>query len=617
MANIIRDSAFALLAVINDILDFSKIEAGKLQIDNVPMCVTNVVEKVCEIMDRMALKMGVELTLFTDPAIPAEVLGDPGRLRQILINLVSNAIKFSSIQKRPGRVSIRALLGKRHGERLTLEFQVADNGIGIDAATLARLFSPFIQADTSTTRGYGGTGLGLAISRQLANIMEGEISVSSEPGKGSLFNMRISFALPTEHGAQDLSRHVRSDIDPNLVEGLPCLVADCPDGMGGDLVSYLIHDKALVQRATDLASAQQWIASRSSGRSIVIIDTRIAGSSLDELCVTARSNPASDTHFVLIGRGPRSGPRVDSANMVSLNGNLLTRLDLLNAVGIAAGRVNAPVSEGIPVNVEVKHKILSIETVRRRGSLILVAEDNDINQNVILHQLALLGYVADLAVDGREALAKWHLGNHALLLTDLHMPEMDGYELTAAIRQTECEGRHLPIVALTANALKSEEIHCKAVGMDDYLSKPVLLDRLQAMLEKWLPMPAAEESTAGVFTQPANDGLAILDTAVLAELVGADPALVEELLSDYRRSVLRAAEEIRSALALGQRDAACNGAHKLKSSSRSVGAMALGDVCARLEQAGVDVDADTAQSLTLEFEKSLAAVLAALHQRGR
>ncbi|OYY95777.1 MAG: hypothetical protein B7Y41_00320 [Hydrogenophilales bacterium 28-61-23] len=611
MANVIHDSAFALLDVINDILDFSKIEAGKFEIDRIPMNVADVVEKACEILDSMALKKAVELTLFTDPAIPARVLGDPGRLRQILINLANNAIKFSSGKQRTGRVSVRVVLAKINPERVLLEFQVVDNGIGIDAATLARLFTPFNQADASTTRNYGGTGLGLAISRQLANLMDGDIGVQSEPGKGSLFSARIPFALPVVEDNADRPPHVEADSDRQRVAGLSCLVVGYPDGMASDLAAYLSYGEAIVERTQDLMVAQHWIAARPPGRPIVIIDTRVASPPLEELRATARAHPESDTHFVVIRRGLRRGLREEDSHLVSVDGNILTRRTLLNAVAIAAGRATTPGQATPPDKANATVASLPGETPLRRDGRILVAEDNEINRSVIQHQLSLLGYVADLADDGRKALARWHRGNYALLLTDLHMPNMDGLELTAAIRRAEGAGQHLPIVALTANALKSEAVRCLAAGMDDYLTKPVLLDRLQAMLEKWLPMPGRDTAAASQ-APPASQRLAVLDRTVLPKQIGNDPALIARFFEDYRHSAQTAADEIRAAIARGDWKTAGDGGHKLKSSSRAIGALALGEVCARLEQAGKGGDADA--MLALEFEQALAAAFAAMHQ---
>ncbi|MDX9886983.1 PAS domain S-box protein [Thauera sp.] len=604
MANIIRDSSFALLDVINDILDFSKIEAGRLEVDKVVMSVADVVEKVCGIVDRMALKKNVELTLFTDPAIPEQVMGDPGRLRQILINLTNNAIKFSSATPRPGQVSVRALLVESDAEGPRLEFEVADNGIGLDANSLARIFSPFVQADVSTTREYGGTGLGLAISRQLAHMLGGEIRVSSEPGVGSLF----SFSLPLElaPGPNAAARH------PGRLAGLSCLVLGAPDGMASDLATYLAYDEAVVERTADPAIARQWIASRPSGRLIVVIDAHVPNPPLDELRATARAQPESDTHFVVIRRGLRRGLREEDSHLVSVDGNALTRRTVLDAVAIAAGLVPTPREEVAGVT-KTPLKSLSSEMLRRRGERILVAEDNEINRSVIQHQLALLGYVADIADNGGEALARWRQGGHALLLTDLHMPEMDGYGLTAAIRGAEGSGQHLPIIALTANALKSEALRCMAAGMDDYLTKPVLLDQLQAMLEKWLPTPGQDGTPDDDEVPPVEQPLAVLDRSVLPRQIGDDPALIARFFVDYRRSAQETADEIRAAIIQGDWKTAGEGGHKLKSSSRAVGALALGDVCARLEQAGTDGVADA--TLALEFEHALVATLGALSRK--
>ena len=424
IANVIHDSAFALLAIIDDILDFSKIEAGKLQIDSVPMSVTDVVEGVCETINHIALKKGVELTLFTDPGIPAQVMGDPGRLRQILINLTNNAIKFSSGQVRQGKVSVHPMLTDSTPEQVLLEFRVTDNGIGMDKTTQARLFTAFAQADSSTTRTYGGTGLGLSIARHLVEMMGGKITAQSEPGKGSVFSVRLPFKLLPEQ--PDVGK------TPSTVAELTCLVVGGTGGMADDLAAYLGHDGAVVERAANLAAVKGWIASRPPGLCIVLIDTADANPPLDELRAAARAHPEQETRFVVIRRGQRREPRLEDADLVLVDGNILTRRSLLTAVAIAAGRAKTPDREGESNNakasdVNVKLSPLSREEARRRGSLILVAEDNEINQKVILQQFALLGQTADIADNGQAALVLWRSGDYAILLTDLHMPEMDGY----------------------------------------------------------------------------------------------------------------------------------------------------------------------------------------------
>ena len=636
MANIIHDSAFSLLVVINDILDFSKIEAGKLQIESEPMSVAGAVEGAGDSLYQMALKKGVELTLFTDPSIPEAVLGDAGRLRQILVNLANNAIKFSGGQQRQGKVSLRAMLVGHTAEQVTLEFRVADNGIGIDAATQTRLFTPFTQADTSTTRTYGGTGLGLVISRRLANIMGGDITVQSELGKGSLFGVRLAFDL--------LPKQAVASEPASLVAGLPCLVVGGAESLSDDLAAYLLHDGAAVGRATDIAAAGEWIAACSPGLCIVVIDTADDNLPLDGLRAAAHARTNLDVRFVVIGRGGRRQCRVMAADQIGLDAEVMHRRIFLEAVAIAAGRIKQPDSKSPGGGVKVASVLSSRAEARRQGRLILIAEDNEINQKVILQQLILLGRTADVASNGREALKRWRSGDYAILFADLHMPEMDGYELTAAIRAAEkhdalvgaihespLHRSHTPIIAFTANALKGEADHCLALGMDDYLSKPVQLADLKAMLEKWLPIIISDpmpDETVSTADSSSGVGRALhaaeklcraepdlqlqgnipVDVNVLKALVGDDEAMIREFLHDFRLGAARIAAELRAACSAGQAATAGALAHKLKSSSRSVGALALGELCAAMEKAGKGGDAETLKMLLPRFEQELASV---------
>ncbi|MDO8263370.1 MAG: ATP-binding protein [Gallionella sp.] len=606
-ANIIHDSAFALLAIIDDILDFSKIEAGKLQIDSLPVSIADVAEGTCETLISLALKKGVELTLFTDPRIPSQVMGDAGRLRQILVNLANNAIKFSSGQQRQGKVSVRALLAESTPEQVMLEFRIADNGIGMDEATQARLFTAFTQADSSTTRTYGGTGLGLAISRQLARMMGGEIAVRSEPGKGSVFSVRLPFKLlPEQPDANE---------PPSLVAGLPCLVAGGPESLADDLAAYLVHGGAVVERVADMAAIKQWIIGRPPGLCIVVIDTAGVNPPLDELRTAARTRPNLDVRFVAIERGVRQRCRILATDLVGLDAEVMHRRAFLEAVAIAADRAKQSKLEGKHCDANA-NPVLSREDARRRGSLILVAEDNEINQKVILQQLMLLGQRADIVNNGREALERWQSGDYAILFADLHMPEMDGYELTAAIRAAEKTGKtRMPIIAFTANALKGEAKRCLAAGMDDYLSKPVQLVNLRAILKKWMtvvtpdPIPAETTSTETAPPAPPSAGTSVaVDVNVLKALIGGDEAMIREFLHDFRISAAKVAVELRATCAAGQATAAGALAHKLKSSARSVGALALGELCAGMEQAGKAGDTKALAELLPRFEQELVSV---------
>lgn len=602
MTNIIHDSAFALLAVINDILDFSKIEANKLDVESIPMSIPDVVESACENMNLMALKKDIELTLFVDPAIPASVLGDPGRLRQVLINLTNNAIKFSSGQQRVGRVSVRALLVAQHDGLVDLALQVADNGIGIDEATRQRLFSAFIQADTSTTRNFGGTGLGLAISGQLADIMGGDIVVQSTPGQGSLFTVRLPFKLSNEAGNE-------SNL-PSLIAGLSCLMMADAGGFSSDIASYLTHGQAAVQYAADVAAAGLWMDQFPDGICLVTGAADVTAL-VEGLRGAADLRLAQRIRFVVIGHGQRRRPRQQDRDTVLIDGNLLTRKSLLKAVAIAAGRAKAPDMGNAPAEVKKSATPISREEARLEGRLILVAEDNEYNQKVILQQLMLLGRTADIATNGQEALTRWATGAYAILITDLHMPQMDGYELTAAIRAAEAGKGRIPIIAFTANAFKGEAERCKAIGMDDYLSKPVQLVELKAMLKKWQPVVhsntfvATPSDDTTHSTVPIAEATAAVDIKVLTALIGNEPAVIREFLNDFSASAAEIAGELRTAFAAVDSRATGALAHKLKSAARAVGAMALGELCASMEQAGKTGDTAELRRMQPRFETEL------------
>ncbi len=603
----IRESAYALLAIVDNVLDFSKIEAGHFQVDNEPMDVGAVVEGVCDTLDHLAGKKGVELTLFTDPAIPARVLGDATRLRQVLLNLTSNAIKFSSAQAHLGRVSVRANVVKHGLRQVVLEFSVADNGIGMDEETLARLFTPFTQADSSTTRRFGGTGLGLSISHGLAGLMGGGITVHSEPGRGSTFSVRLPLArLPHQPELAAVTR---------ALAGLCCLVLGDTDGPAGDLSVYLAHSGATVEPVADLAAARQWLGQRAPGLCIGVIvgSAETLQQTLADLRAVCSSRPNLELRFVVVERGRRRKPRVDAPDLVSLDGDVLHRVIFLKAVAMAAGRITADVVDEPHLNADVMPAALSIHDASAQGRLILVAEDNEINQKVISKQLALLGYAAHINNNGREALENLRRRDYPLLLTDLHMPEMDGYQLAVAIRAAESGQRRMPIVALTANALKGEASRCIELGMDDYMTKPVQLADLRAMLAKWLPAAArpAPELPAPPESKTAARTLA-LDVRVLKALVGDEPHVIEEFLQDFRVSASDTTLQLRAACQARQGNTVEALAHRLKSSARSVGALALGELCAKMEQAGQAGRHETLGKLWPMFEAEMAAVDALL-----
>ena len=407
--------------------------------------------------------------------------------------------RLSEGGEQPGRVAVRAVLAARQAGRVVIDIHVTDNGIGMDDATQARLFTSFAQADASTTRRFGGTGLGLAISGNLAELMGGDISVRSAPGQGSTFTLHLSCVPVAEVGSSGTA---------SPVAGLSCLAVGGADSLADDLTAYLAAAGARVERVPDLAAAGAHPGPAAPGPWVWLIDAGAAPPAPDALRALIDARTAQHLNcIIVVGRGKRRLPRRQDADprVCEIDANVLTRQSVENAVAIAAGRRPAKLEAPPTGKSATAPKAPSRATAVAQGRLILVAEDNATNQKVIVQQLALLGYAADVAADGREALERWLSGDHALLLTDLHMPAMDGYELAMAIRDHEAGQRRMPIVALTANALKGEAKRCRAVGMDDYLSKPAQLVDLKAMLEKWLPAPATATPPDASAVLPAPD----------------------------------------------------------------------------------------------------------------
>jgi DNA-binding response OmpR family regulator/HPt (histidine-containing phosphotransfer) domain-containing protein len=593
----IEKSASALLRIIDEILDFSKIESGRLEIERAPFCVADLVEDLCSSLVPLAARASVDLCLFISPLIPESVVSDRVRLRQVLYNLLGNAIKFSSGRpQQRGQVKMRVEVAAAAPLRLT--FTVTDDGIGIAPEALEKLFSPFVQAEVSTTRRFGGTGLGLAICKRLVDLMEGEIAVSSIPGEGSTFAVTLPFEVAAEQGLPCLEH----------LSGLHCIVVDGRNFDSADLRIYLEHAGANVHLAADEAAATQ----AATGLAPPVIVIQDAG--LDRREQAAPSRPLASTQNVgrvLIARGRGRRPRVGAPGTVSIDGNVLRQQDLLRAVLVAAGRAPLDVSHRSAAQDLPKERTPppSIADARAQGRLILIAEDDEVNQKVILQQLAFLGHAAEFAADGTEALRLWRNGSYALLLTDLHMPQMDGYALAQTIRLEEAGRRRIPILALTANALQGEANRARVAGIDEYLTKPVRLPALQAALDAWLPVAngAAPSAARPQETYGGPAGRSV-DVMVLKGLVGDDPTVVDELLREYLASVRRQTSELRTALAGGDARQVGAIAHKLKSSSRSVGALALGDLCAELENAGRAADKVAIAHRIVQFDAALSDV---------
>jgi CheY-like chemotaxis protein/anti-sigma regulatory factor (Ser/Thr protein kinase) len=605
----IRESAYALLGIVEDILDFSKIESGKLEIESLPMSVAVVVEKACSMLYHLARKQQLELTLFTDPAIPTWVLGDAARLRQVIINLAHNAIKFCNGTERSGRVSVRAVLtgAAAATDGVQIDIAVTDNGIGMDEAMCDRLFTAFTQADASTTRRFGGTGLGLAICSNLVAMMGGSITVNSVPGAGSVFCVHLSL-LPV---AAEVGASAATAVAPLV--GLSCLVVGDDDSLADDLSAYLVADGAWVTRANDLAAARISTPPKAGVPWVWLMAHEADLTALNAWRETVTALAKHPLRLVILERGARKYPRwLDpDQHILTLDANLLMRADLCQAVAIAGGCLTLKTMPESTGKSAVALRSPPRAQALAQRQLVLLAEDNATNQKVTLQQLALLGFAADVASNGQEALALWCSGDYALLLTDLHMPKMDGYELATAIRADEQgSNRRIPIVALTANTIKGEAQRCKDIGMDDYLSKPTPTAELKAMLAKWLPAQPAPPSPS----QPLAIESA-LDVSILAALVGDNPATIADFLQDFQASATTIAAELEAAWADANAAHASALAHKLKASARSVGALTLGMLCEEIEAAGKTGSIELMALLLPRFKAEIAAVYCLINQK--
>ena len=615
MLDTIYNSSLALLAILNDILDYSKIEAGKLSIENIPTHLREVTEGVAQLMINIASGKDAEVSLFIDPALPTWILSDPTRLRQILFNLLGNALKF--VEHGSGKAMLHVHPVTRPDGMACVQFHVIDNGIGMSDAVVSKLFQPFTQADESTARKFGGTGLGLSITHQLVQLMHGQISVSSTPGAGSEFMVELPLVKATAPPKRMLA------VGPDL-SGVQVL-AVTPTATCSTLFQvYLGAAGANVTVVADLQTAQQHMR-QSSCNPVLLLDLAEECSSEAVSAAETRSSPEwlRDVRVVqLVRRGNESV----GAHGIEVQARPLTFHDLIYGVAVASGRVSASEDETrIERRRSARAPAPSIEQAMANGQLILLAEDNETNREVMQEQLRLLGYASEVAEDGVVALDMLRSGRYALLLTDCNMPNMDGFELTAAIRDAQGEGLRLPIIAVTANAMQGEAMHCLERGMDDYLSKPLRLNELEPMLAKWLPLPAAvtdaplEAAPDDVpppvpdFAEPTSV-LSIWDATVLPTMVGNNPAMHRRLLDKFLLSTKEQVVRIVAAEAIEDTATAGNVAHALKSAARTVGALQLGELCEALETAGKAGDATLCCALIKELPEAFTLASQRIHK---
>ncbi|MBF0499946.1 MAG: PAS domain S-box protein [Candidatus Riflebacteria bacterium] len=592
-----------LLQVVNDILDFSKIEAGRLELEHIDFDLRTTLEETVDMIASKASSKNVELALLVQPGLPSSVRGDPGRLRQILLNLLSNALKFTS----QGEIIVIVRpQGERDGTAL-VRFEVKDTGIGLSQEQQSRLFTPFTQADTSTTRKYGGTGLGLSICKRLAEMMQGEIGVESSLGQGSCFWFTVRFAV-----RPDTIPQVRP---PRSLFGKRVLVITDHPAAQEVLARELDNLGMVSEMAADVLQAihlMEQTASQGRPFSLIIQDHQLPGADWLELGKTLKQASAgANLPLVLLTsltlQGEAAGAR--EAGFAAYITRPIKQTLLRECI--------LEVLDQVPRD---EKKLITRHTIREKDARskyrILVAEDNIMNQKVAVLTLEKLGYRTDVAANGLEVLAALERQSYDAILTDCQMPELDGYDASRKVREREAamKGKRIPIIALTAHAIEGERQRCLDAGMDDFMTKPAQPETLANMLEKWLKGGEQKQSPVQAHEIPSPSVSPVSPVSqVSAEPVSPtlpegsddetdDVRLVGEKLTQLVKSLdYESAVEIwglylesgpvyieRMANAIAKADATClrKEAHGFKGACGNIGASAIQGLCKSLEEMG-------------------------------
>lgn len=569
--SIAHGSAESLLTVINDVLDFSKIEAGRVSIEHIPFQVAELVEDVTLLFGNAAAAKGVDLDCYVSPDTPQTVVGDPTRIRQILTNIVGNAVKFTE----RGEVVVVAdtvvAADRDDPGRALLRLQITDTGVGMDEGTTASVFRPFVQASAATARRFGGTGLGLAICRQLTDLMGGTISATSRRGEGSTFEVRIPV------GVADATP-IRN---PGVGEQTPILIAATAGRQHSPAVRYFTEwvGSDLAADAQGVEDMVRAALTRGSAYRLVILDRRGAGGSFDGLPQRIKSIPGTEGMQVVMlsGSGARAGSREPGVDFMVPRPIRLERV-LQIARQMAGDAIPAPRQ--------------SMDLPDAMSGSILLVEDNVVNQRVAATMLEALGLRVHIADNGSEALSELAGGRFDAVLMDCLMPQMDGFEATRRLRKMPGPAARLPVIAMTARAMSEDRKECIAAGMDDYIAKPFTLDQLAAILRKWLPAHsngAAAQGVAATRAEGAAGSAASeqshIDDAALDKLASRLPAdRMARLVGTFTEETPKLLDRMTSAAEAGEADELRLAAHSLKGSSAFLGAVRLSALARSIEQ---------------------------------
>jgi len=602
-AKIVRNSGNALLMIINDILDFSKIESGKMTVEPISFNLRQAVEEVTDLLLTDADDRGIELIVRYTPKAPSRVVGDPGRIRQVLTNLVANAIKFTE----KGHVLITVECEEQSGEKALMKFSIQDTGIGIPQEKIGGLFQRFSQVDASATRRYGGTGLGLAISRELVELMGGTVGVQSQPGQGSTFWVKLPLPLDSQPDPLASAR--------NVLKNLRVLIVDDNEVNRRVLEEQLGSCGAqTVQVATGregLRAMREAVAAKAPFQ-IAVVDFQMPEMDGMMFGRAAKADPAlrSTVLVMLSSAGQRSlTPDIRESGFAACLSKAVYASQLMQTMADAwrshtkGGSDVAPIKPRPPLPV-----------IRAR---VLVAEDNVANQKVAARLLEKLGCRVDVAATGAEAVRMLRLLSYDIVFMDCQMPEMDGYEATREIRRQKGPNHRVPIVAMTANAMAGDREECLAAGMDDYVAKPVELEKIVDVLKRWArskvetnrtePASPGATAVAPAPSAASSSGTSAVDAEAIARLReladGDSQAFLKDLFGTYIKDTTKRLEALRTSLAEKNARDLMRAAHAIKGSSLNVGANPLADYCQQVEEQAGDGKLDGMAKLVAQIER--------------
>ncbi len=606
----IQSSGEALLAIINDILDFSKIEAGKLDIEAIDFDLDEVLQSLANLVAFRAQEKNLELIFNTAPDVPRLLVGDPGRLRQILLNLVGNAIKYTNT----GHVTLKTVVQQIDESQAVVEFSIKDTGIGMTPEQMPGLFQSFNQADTSISRKYGGTGLGLAISQRLANLMGGEIRVQSQFGRGSTFSLSLSFKRQTGKGGA-------AYVSPPEFAGRRALIVD---GHADSLVFLKAALESFAFQVTTLTTAEEALVllttpGRSQPFDLVILGDSLPGrlQGIEAAQRIQKSPNPSKPHILLLVSSEEKLRQAASRNLAGALMKPVMRSSLFESINKLFGlQPGTQTPARVPASMDVRLKGLA-------GERILVVEDNEINQKIareILHRMGMQTFVAS---SGEEAIQMLEAAQYDLILMDIQMPGMDGYQTTIQIRRdARFSSENLPIIAMTANAFSSDREKALQSGLDDYVSKPVDVNQLANALLRWLkpaepapraaPRPLEPGSSDPAFADLPPEIRASLNVKAAVARLDGNLELYRRLLLLFRQDRAEFLQEIRAALNNGEMGLAQRLAHSIKGLAGTVGADELSQLAWHLEEACAAGNPVKANACLDEFEPSFKSIMSAL-----